>query len=167
MVSARDVALYFLQSDRDGSLFSDAELMSKNGRNFYAGNARLNKYLHLAQNIYYAKTSELLFNEPIYAYDNGGVVPDVQENYKYLLAKKEDIPIDLPEEVKEFLSKLNKVLHNASIDKLIELSHEDPEWKRKNHYFQKEDQKMDTAACLKEYQNRYADIVQLMDRMSA
>ena len=123
MVSAKDVALFFLKTDKDGSLFNE-KLMEMNGRRFYEGNARLNKYLHLAQNIYFAKTSELLFPEAIYAYDNGGVVPDILDNYKFFRAKKDDIQINLPDDVENFLSKLCHVLKNASVDKLIELSHE-------------------------------------------
>ena len=45
------VAQYLLSRDKDRKLFNK-NLIQRNGREFYEGNARLNKYLLLAQNIY-------------------------------------------------------------------------------------------------------------------
>ena len=50
MLKAIDVAKYFLNKD-DGTLFNN-KLVERSGRRFYEGNARLNKYLHIAQNQY-------------------------------------------------------------------------------------------------------------------
>lgn len=161
---AQEIAYYFLKLDNTGDLFNK-NLIEKNNRKFFEGNARLNKYLHLAQNIYYAKTGELLFDDQLYAYDNGGVVPEIQENYKLMLAKKNQKDIDLPDEIQEFLNKIYIVLKNAPIDKLIDLSHEDSEWLKKHMYYKKEDQVMDTLANYDEYKDQYKDIIFLMDRM--
>ena len=90
MVRGLDAAKYLLSKDTNGELFNK-RLTSKNGRNFYEGNARLNKYLHLAQNIYIAKTGEQLLDSIFYAYDNGAVIPEVQENYVVLLNQKNTI----------------------------------------------------------------------------
>lgn len=165
MSNARSVAAYFLKLDKAHSLFNDTELVEKNGRRFYAGNARLNKYIHLAKNIYFAKTGAMLFEEDIYAYDNGGVVPSVQENYKMLLSRRDKIDIDLKPEEKDFLDKMYLVLEGADLDKLIELSHQDPEWVNKRGFYRKEDQIMDTEAHLETYQEQYKDIIRIMDGM--
>ena len=57
-MNAKDVAQYFISKDEDRLLFNtkDVEL---NGRKFYEGNARLNKYLFLAQVVYLAKYDKL------------------------------------------------------------------------------------------------------------
>ena len=70
-MKAKEIAEWFLLQDKDGKIFNK-NLINRNGRFFYEGNARLNKYLHLAQNIYIAKTGNALFEDCLYAYDNGG-----------------------------------------------------------------------------------------------
>ena len=50
-----DIAKFFLSLDKDHTIFTK-DLVDRNDRTFYEGNARLNKYMHLAQNIYIAKT---------------------------------------------------------------------------------------------------------------
>ncbi|MCR5846597.1 MAG: SocA family protein [Lachnospiraceae bacterium] len=165
MASAKEIAIYLMQLDENG-MFSDTTLLESNGRMFYVGRARLNKYLHLAQNIYYAKTSKLLFQEPLYAYDNGGVVEVVRENFELLLKIKDNKEVNLSDSVKEFLIKLFLVLKNADINKLIELSHEDPEWIAKHAFYRKQDQIMDTVGRLNDYKEQYADIIRIMDGMT-
>lgn len=166
MYSAKEIANYFLQLDKNNSLFN-TKLMKANGRTFYEGNARLNKYLHLAKNIYYAKFSTYLFMDDLYAFDNGAVVPSIQENYALLLAKKNEVQTNINEKDQEFLDKLFVILHDAPIEKLIDLSHEDSAWKDKHMYYRKDEQIMDTSAHLDEYKEQYDDVIQLMDRMSA
>ena len=162
MLNARQVAQYFLSKDTDRIMFNKT-LVQKNGRKFYEGNARLNKYLHMAQNIYIAKTGKKLFQDDMYAYDNGAVVLDVQENYAILLSRS-DIP-ELPKEISAFLDKIYKALKNATLDELIELSHEDTEWGAKSRYYVKEDQKMDSLAHADEYREQYSDMLRVLERM--
>ena len=57
-MTARDLANYFLSLDPDRQYFNQ-NLIVRNGSTFYEGNARLNKYMHLAQNIYIAMTGNL------------------------------------------------------------------------------------------------------------
>ena len=64
MASAKEVAVFLMQLDKEGR-FNSKNLVEANGRTFYEGRARLNKYLHLAQNISYAKTSKLLFERAL------------------------------------------------------------------------------------------------------
>ena len=67
---------------------------------------------------------------------------------------------------KRFLKKFFIAFQNASIDELIELSHEDSEWKAKHAYYDKRDQKMDVLAHADEYRQQYGDIVTVLDRMA-
>lgn len=162
MLNDITIAQYFLSKDQDKTLFNK-NLVSKNGRSFYEGNARLNKYLHLAQNIYIAMTGGKLFEEDLYAYDNGAVALAVQENYAILLSRIA-IPA-LPEKIQKFLDKLYAVLANASLDELIEISHEDEAWQEKHTYYVKENQRMDSLSHIAEYQEQYHDIIKVMERM--
>lgn len=157
------VAQYFLAKDPDRTLFNK-NVVSKNGRSFYEGNARLNKYLQLAQNIYIAMTGIKLFEEDMYAYDNGAVALSVQENYSILVSRM-DAP-GLPEGVRIFLDKLYVVLENASLDELIGLSHEDAAWVEKHTYYTKADQRMDSISHAAEYQEQYRDIIKVMERLA-
>lgn len=163
MKSAIVIAEYFLTKDPDRKLFTK-ELITKNGRTFYAGNARLNKYLHLAQNVYIAKTGKKLFEEDLFAYSNGAVVIDVQENYAILWSRS--IVPKLTSDIAEFLDKIYQILENAPLDELIEISHEDSEWAAKHGGYSKERQRMNSLSHAKEYQLQYADVLEMMDRMT-
>lgn len=160
-----DAALYFLSLDQDQKIFNK-QLRSQNGRKFYEGNARLNKYLHLAQNIYIAKYGEPLLDSVFYAYDNGAVDPNIQEKYSVLLERRNQ-PISITEHEKAFLDSIYKAFYNASLDELIELSHEDSEWVDKHGYYRKEDQRMDSMSRKEEYAEQYADMVKVLERMEA
>ena len=163
MNTSIDIAKYFLSKDPQHILFNK-ELRTLNGRTFYEGNARLNKYLHMAQNIYIAKEGKLLFSDSLYAYDNGAVAIPVQESYSLLL---ENHSSDISGEIASFLDKIYTILENASLDELIELSHEDSEWVKKKDFFNKSDQKMDSLAHIDEYKQQYSDIIKWMERMEA
>ncbi len=163
MLKGIDVAKYILNLDKSGELF-DKTLRNQNGRTFYEGNARLNKYMHLAQNIYIAKYGEPLMDSVFYAYDNGAVDPRIQENYSVLLERRNQ-PVHIPEREQIFLDRVFKAFQNASLDELIELSHEDSEWMEKHGYYNKEEQKMDSMAHLAEYKEQYADMIKVLERM--
>ena len=165
MMKGIDVARYFLSLDKDGEIFNK-ELRTQNGRTFYEGNARLNKYMHLAQNIYIAKYGTLLMDSVFYAYDNGAVDPEVQKNYSVLLERKNE-NVSMPEREKNFLSGIFKAFRNASLDELIEMSHEDSEWLDKHNYYKKEDQRMDSMSRIGEYRAQYADMIKVLERMGA
>ena len=156
MLKARDVALYFLA--KEPSLFTD-NLISRNGRDMYEGNFRVNKYLHIAQNIYIAKTGSLLFEDPMYAYANGGVSRDVQKNY-IPLKRNIDISVEIPDDIKEYLDCIASILHNADVDELLDISHQDNEWAEKNKM---DNQKMDPLSRVDEYREQYKDILTAME----
>lgn len=162
MEKAIKIAEYFLSKDPERKLFTK-DLVEKNGRIFYAGNARLNKYLHMSQNVYIAKTGGKLFEEDLYAYDNGAVVVNVQESYGILWNRK-SVP-QFNQDICEFLDKIYKILQNAPIEELIEISHEDSEWIQKHDRHLKNEQRMDSLSHTKEYQIQYADVLEIMERM--
>ena len=163
MIRGIDAALYILSLDKKHELFNK-NLRTQNGRRFYEGNARLNKYMHLAQNIYIAKYGEPLMDSVFYAYDNGAVDPKIRENYSVLLERK-DKNVVMEDNEKKFLDAIYKAFRNATLDELIELSHEDSEWIDKHNYYQKNDQKMDSMARKEEYAKQYADMVKVLERM--
>lgn len=163
MLTDIDVAKYFLCKDITGTMFNK-KVITKNSRNFYEGNARLNKYLHLAQNIYIAKTGMPLMNVEFYAYDNGAVSPKVQENYAVLLGNKK-CDVSFSYDVNSFLDRFYKAFESADLDELIDLSHEDMEWIEHSAYYSKEDQKMDSLTHKELYIEQYKDIVKVLDRI--
>lgn len=164
MLKDLDVAKYFLSKDTDKSLFNK-KIINKNNRTLYEGNARLNKYLHLAQNIYIAKTGYPLMDAEFYAYDNGAVSPRVQENYAVLVSQKNYDTSSIENEEKSFLDKFYKAFQSADLDELIDLSHEDKEWIENRCYYLKIDQKMDSMKHKDIYKEQYKDIIKVMDRM--
>ena len=158
-----DVAKYFINKDTDHQLFN-MNLINRNGRTFYEGNARLNKFLHLAQNIYYAKTGHPLMNTTFYAYDNGAVIPEIQERYSVLIHRT-PYHVKFDNETTDFLDRFYQAFKNADVDELIELSHEDSEWEDKHIYFDKRSQRMDIEKHLEEYRKQYKDIIAVLDMM--
>ena len=165
MVRGMDAALYILSLDKKHELFNK-NLCTQNGRTFYEGNARLNEYMHLAQNIYIAKYGEPLMDSVFYAYDNGAVDPNVQENYPVLLERK-DNNVVMEENGKRFLNAVYKAFRNGTLDELIELSKEDSEWGDKHNYDRKDDRKMNLMVHKEEYAKQYADMVKVLERMGA
>ena len=154
MERAIDIARYLLSKDPGRNLFNK-NLIQKNGRTFYEGNARLNKYLHIAQNLHIAKTGEPLFSEDLLAYDNGAVATDVQENYS-ILYSRQDSPV-LQADVAEFLDRIFVFLKDATVDELIEISHEDEAWEEKSGFHSKEQQKMNSMSYVEKYKEQYQD----------
>ena len=163
MIRGIDAAIYILSLDKEHELFNKT-LREQNGRTFYEGNARLNKYMHLAQNIYIAKYQKPLMDSVFYAYDNGAVDPNVQENYSVLLERRNQ-NIMLPETEKKFLDTIYAAFQHATLDELIELSHEDSEWIDKHNFYKKEEQRMDSMAHKEEYAEQYADMIKIMEKM--
>ena len=60
MYQADMIAKYFLSKDPTRTLFNN-NVVEKNNRKFYEGNARLNKYLFLSQVFYLARFDKNLF----------------------------------------------------------------------------------------------------------
>lgn len=131
MLQADNVAKYFLSKDKSGKIFN-FNIVNYNGRKSYEGNIRLNKYLFLSQVVYLAKNDECLLSDDFVAYDNGPVITYIISNYGKIVADKND-NIRISENVKNFLDKIYDSLKDASYEELIEITHEDPEWKNLCH----------------------------------
>lgn len=162
-MTARDLANYFLSLDPDRQYFNQ-NLIVRNGSTFYEGNARLNKYMHLAQNIYIAMTGNLLIDSPFYAYDNGAVIPDIQRDYRVLLNSRNEYT-NISDEQKVLLKKLFEALKNADIDEIIEIDHEDKAWIDKHNGTTMAEQKMDSLQYKEIYEKQYADMIKVLNRM--
>jgi uncharacterized phage-associated protein len=174
MLNAVDVAKYFFKKDKNRELFNGQCLVKKNGRSFYEGNARINKYLHITQNVWIAMTGEKLIDVDFYAYDNGAVVLDVLDKYLVHLNNISSADFsDFTEEIKSYLDKIYLSLENAYIDELIDLSHEDAEWDRvfnfkneRGRYATKEEQKMDSLRLQSEYKQQYKNFIWALERLN-
>ena len=160
MIYDTDAAKYFINKDNEHQLFN-TDITQRNGRLCCDGDIRLNKFLHLAYSIYYAKTGRVLMDTTFYACDDGAAIPKIQECY-FKLVREAPYNIKFDNETTMFLDKFYRAFKNASVDELIELSREDIEWKEKYLYFDTESQKMDMAAHLDEYRQQYTDIIDAM-----
>lgn len=160
--NAVDIAKYFISLDTDGTLFPKDDLIERNGSTMYEGNLRLNKFLHIAQNLYIAKYGKLLFDNDMYAYSNGAVVKDVQLNYQTLFFNLSHEKFD--EETKEFLGLVFRMLKNAPIDELVKISHEDPEWEEKER-MPRGKQIMSSIERVNEYKDQYDDAIYVLEKM--
>ncbi len=158
MLTAQKVAEYFLTKDPERKLFN-RNIVIYNDRKFYEGNARLNKYLFLAQVVYLAKYEKKLFSDDFVAYENGPVVESIMNSYGRLIEKDSLSSID--EETKIFLDKIYMSLENASYDELIEITHEDPEWKKlSNNTYNAPIMKIEDN--IEEYKNRYKGLIEAL-----
>ena len=160
---AVDIARFFLSIDEAREQFT-SNLIAKNQRTFYEGNARLNKFLYFAQTVYIAVTNRKLFWNNIYAYDNGPVVLEVQKNFAQLVQEYE-IP-QLPEEVQEFLRIIFNLYKENTTEMLIEMSHVDTEWGQKHAFFLIDNQIMDVMSCAKEYTEKYKEEIRLFQNLN-
>ena len=166
MLNVVDVANYFLKKDKDKKLFSPTKTLTRKGSTFYEGNARLNKYLHIAQNVYIAKTGEKLMDVDFYAYNNGAVALEVQECYQVLIHNVSKIPeINFGKKEKEFLDKIYVALESVDVQELIEIDHEDAEWIEKSKNYSKDKQKMNSLRLKDQYKTQYANFIWALDRM--
>lgn len=161
MEKVRNVALYLLSLDTDNKIFTK-NLVTKNKRNCYDGNVRLNKYLHICQMVYMAMNNEKLFDEEMYAYDNGVIIEEVMQNYAILLSRKNEA-VDLKDDTKNFLSKMFNILYEAPLEDLIKISHQDKEWIDKSKFYRKEDQKIDPYSQIENYKKMCANFIYLME----
>ena len=129
----------------------------RNRTSFFSGNekgrARVVQFLWVLPTI--MKTA-------LYAFDNGAVVPSVRERFISLYRTVKDKP-DIPQEYVAFLNKVYKILMNATLEELVEISHEDNEWRIRNPH--RENQCMDSLSRVEEYKKQYADILKVMERM--
>ena len=161
MEKVENIAKYILFLDKNNDIFIN-KLLTLNGRDCYEGNVRLNKYLHIMQMVYFAMTDKKLFDEEMYAFDNGVVVNSVMNNYVYLKSTKDSYNIsDI--DVKNYIEKMFNILKYAPLEDLIEISHQDEEWKKKHNFYQKKDQLIDVDSQKENYKIMCADFIDLLN----
>lgn len=165
-INAKDAAFFLFSLDPDRKYFNQ-NLIKLNGAEFYEGNARLNKIMHLAQNIYIGRTGEKLIDADFFAYANGGVIPDIQENFAYLSKIQPREVFAVAEEEAIFLQKVFTMLKDAPIERLIEIDHEDPSWYEKKDGFYRSEQRMDSLKYKDDYKERYEAANFYIDNMEA
>lgn len=146
-MNIKTVAKYFISID-DGTFNNNSS-------------TRLNIYLHMAQNLYIAKTGEKLFKERLYAADNGAENPCVRQSYHKWKSNKQQ-NFNIPSETKIFLNNVYNILKNADMKDLIQISKEDREWQEKHCSHGK----MDSLRHASEYKTQYADAVKYMEKMN-
>lgn len=161
MEKVEDIAKYILSLDKNNDIFVN-KLLTLHGRNCYEGNVRLNKYLHIMQMVYFAMIDNKLFNEDMYAFDNGVVVNMVMNDYSYLKSNKETYNIT-DKSVKLYIEKMFNILKYAPLKDLIEISHQDEEWKKKHNFYQKKEQLMDVDNQKENYKIMCADFIEMLN----
>ena len=161
MEKVENIAKYILFLDKNNDIFIN-KLLTLNGRDCYEGNVRLNKYLHIMQMVYFAMTDKKLFDEEMYAFDNGVVVNSVMNNYVYLKSTKDSYNIsDI--NVKNYIEKMFNILKYAPLEDLIEISHQDEEWRKKHNFYQKKDQLIDVDSQKENYKIMCADFIDMLN----
>jgi uncharacterized phage-associated protein len=161
METATQIAQYLLSKDREARVFApvdDEHVVAMDGSTRHEGNVRLNKCLHIAQNLHIAMYGEKLFADDLYACTIGGVVPVVQDNYALL---RKGVQLDSPladGDVERFLDRFSDIYDHAPLDELVEISREDPEWVEKSALAHGQ-QKMDSLNHIEDYKEQYEDAV--------
>ncbi len=158
MLTAKEIAEYFLAKDPERKLFN-YNVVSYNGRKFYEGNARINKYLFLAQVVHLAKYDSKLFQDDFAFYDNGPVIETIMNSYSNLCGNATNGNINKKE--KDFLDKIYFSLENATYEELIDITHEDPEWIRLNKNT-KYSPVMKIENNIMEYKRRYKGLIEAL-----
>ena len=154
MEKVENIAKYILSLDKNNDIFIN-KLIPLQGKNCYEGNVRLNKYLHIMQMVYFAMTDNKLFNEDMYASPNGVVINTVMNNYAYLKSNRDSYTIS-DENVKSYIEKMFNILKYAPLQDLIEISHQDEEWK-------KNDQLIDVDSQKENYKIMCADFIDMLN----
>ena len=161
MEKVENIAKYILSLDKNNDIFIN-KLITLNGSNCYECNVRLNKYLHIMQMVYIAMNNDKLFEENMYAFNNGIVVNEVMNSYSYLKNSKDTYVIK-DENVKSFVEKMFEILKYAPLDDLIEISHQDEEWKKKHNFYLKKDQLIDVDSQKENYKKMCADFIEILN----
>lgn len=160
MENVKELAKFILSLDTEDKVFH-YEPITLNGKETLAGKVRLNKYLHIMQMMYISLYDKKLFNENMYAYDNGAVIDEILNSYGELRKNKNHYSLSDEKTVKPFIKKMYKLLKPAPLDVLVEISHQDEEWIKKHSYYSKSDQLMNVDSQKENYKELCADFIKL------
>lgn len=120
-VSAMDAAKWFIQKNLD------------NPRNTFDGNMKLQKLLYFAQLIHLANHGEVLFEEPILAFENGSVVEQVRLTYRDeqrgLMNDAIQTQFEFDPEQFETLELTEEIFGGLSARELSDINHMHQGWK--------------------------------------
>lgn len=120
-INAFDVAKWFIRNGYDCP------------RNKWDGNMKLQKLLCFAQLVNLVRNGELLFENPMYAFDNGTVVEDVRLYYKHnhedLIKQSMDFNPDFSPEQLETLEITANIFGKLDPKELSSLNHLQKSWK--------------------------------------
>ena len=92
---------------------------------------KLQKLLYYAQGCYSAMKGKALFDDKIYAWQHGPVVPAVYSVYKEYGANpiKDTAPVEIDEDTEAVLEQVYQVFGQFSALKLREMTHNETPWK--------------------------------------
>lgn len=90
ILSAKDVANYFLFKDLERKLFNK-NVVVYNDRKSYEGNIRINKYLFLTQVLYLAVYDKKLYKDDFKTYENGPVIEEILKSYGLIVNQNNKI----------------------------------------------------------------------------
>ena len=103
--SAKETALFLLSLDSERKYFTNRKLNGFFTTNLTMGKFRLNAHLQIAQMLHYAHYRSPLFLDQIKAYEHGGCIENITQEFPVLLSvgtKKNS----LDKETKQFLTNL-------------------------------------------------------------
>lgn len=127
--NALSIAKYLLSLDPEREYFDNKKIKNKIILSTtIRGIFRLNQILYLLQILYYLKYKKMLFEDNLYAWENGVVVYSVYTHFwtLYHNMNGKDIKDIEDKETKEFIDEYFKYLRNIPDDALQEFSYFDP-----------------------------------------
>src|SRR5690349_15430915 len=92
--AAQEVASFLLSLDPEKKYFTNRKLNGFFSAKFSMGNFRLNAHLQIAQMLHYAHYQQPLFKDKIKAYEHGGYVESIAQEFLSLRAAKEKTNLD-------------------------------------------------------------------------
>ncbi len=123
MYSAKDIAEWFLNTNRIQMNFEDSE---------YITNLKLQKLLYYAQGYFLARKGTPLFNEDFLAWEHGPVIRSIYNIYKENGAKgieyDNDFNINFDSETEEILQYVYERYEQYTAWKLRNMTHEETHW---------------------------------------
>lgn len=103
-------------------------------RNSRDGNMRLQKMLYFSQLIHLARTGEVLFEDPIFAFQNGSVIEDVRlaykENFAVLIEESYSLNLQFSSEQEKTVQTAEALFCDLRAKELSELNHLHHSWKK-------------------------------------
>ena len=102
--SAKEITLFLLSLDPERKYFINRKLNGFFTTNLTMGNFRLNAHLQIAQMLHYAHYQNPLFSDQVKAYEHGGYIESIVQEFPNLLEARKKTSLD--QETKKFLANL-------------------------------------------------------------